>query len=608
MTETRTYVESVREEIQAIRDRIQSRVTAGVYSIGAIDPHEEIVAAGGFWSQVETALAGIFGTTNDQVTAKESFLGDPPTGRRDDNLDADEVDDVLDVLDGILDSLSTLTKFEDDIYGELITDASAEEAFGAAISKLQFGSSSNTRFAAYAIQSDGGSASGADPAPQWDVGAFAYSPLEVSNRTMLPKRGEATFEGDTIAVQASITTGGTPTLYSGDIELRVRFSTGRVLGFIDNLRDEDNDRWTYNGTEVESIRLPIGEMADGTDADATFEANANGVSDLRFVTETPSSTFQGKFVGDDTDEADAVLGTWSIVELAGVQGAISGAFGAEYHLTRTSPKPDLESSPRGSRSEISIDSGPDADGEIELGSFTGIDASRLYSRSNTVLRSTDANQTLSVNLTMGQSLELTVHYRKTHYTRYGVWSEELQDDETVVKNGQGVFAYSHLEATVFSDELDSDYVYPENVTATYSGQTIAMDSADDPVTYLGSIEMTVNWNSGAAQAGFDSVVIRNLRSISGNNYFAVNGDAVDRIVLTGSVNFTDANDGLRFDSSPTAEVWYRDPLLTRSNLGGSHSGNFVGVSIDGPVGVIGKWSVTDNVAPIEGAYGAELQP
>ena len=250
-------------------------------------------------------------------------------------------------------------------------------------------------------------------------------------------------------------------------------------------------------------------------------------------------------------------------------------------------------------------------GKSTLGSFEDIDASRLYSRGTSILRSTDSNQTLSVTLNQDESLKLTVNYRKTDYTRYGVWEQEKTEaDDSVSVESQGVFAYSYLEPTVFSTEPDSDHVYPQNVSATYSGQTIAMERASsdltDPVTYIGSIEMTVNWNStltGNNGAELDSVVIRALRN--GSTYFAVDGEAVDRIVLTEDGSWSGWSDGVRFASSPSVEVWYRDPLLSRTTLTGSHEGRFVGLSIDGPVAVIGKWSVT---TLIEGAYGAELQP
>ena len=232
-----------------------------------------------------------------------------------------------------LDSLSTLSKFEDDIFDQLITDASVEEVFEAPISKIQFGSSSNTRFAAYGVQHDDGSAVTPE---RWDVGAFAYSPLEVSNRTKVPNRGEASFQGDTVAVEASTETNGAPKFYSGDIELTARFSTGRVLALITNLRDEDNDLWTYKGDEVESIRLPIATLESGA---AQFSVSGTRTADLRFVPGTqPNSTFQGKFVGDDEDEADAVIGTWDIDGVTDVQGELTGAFGAEYRTTKRAGK------------------------------------------------------------------------------------------------------------------------------------------------------------------------------------------------------------------------------------------------------------------------------
>ena len=204
-----------------------------------------------------------------------------------------------------------------------------------------------------------------------------------------------------------------------------------------------------------------------------------------------------------------------------------------------------------------------------------------------------------MTLQTDESLRLTVNYRKTDFTRYGVWEQEKTEaDATVSVEQQGVFAYSYLEPTVFSTQADSDHVYPQNVSATYSGPTIAQDRADDPAIYTGTIEMTVNWKSTLGSAELDSVVIRNLRS--GSN------------AMTGSVTFQGAADGIRFVSTTSSgmEVWYRDPLLNRSRLGGSHDGNFVGLSIDGPAAVIGKWSVTStgNDTLIQGAYGAHLQP
>ena len=249
VTRTRTYVEEAREKIKQIRDAIYNR--RQIYDLEGLDPHEDIAGDDGYWSEVQAALLTVFGDAAEAEA--NNFLGDLPTGRRDATLDADEVDDVIEALDEVLDSLSTLSKFEDDVFDQLNTTASVEEVFEAPISKIQFGSSSNTRFAAYGVQDTGGSAvSSAEQRTAWDVGAFAYSPLEASDRTKIPNRGEASFRGDTVAVEAGLETNGTPgtpTFYSGDIELTARFSTGRVLALITNLRDEDNDLWTYTATK-----------------------------------------------------------------------------------------------------------------------------------------------------------------------------------------------------------------------------------------------------------------------------------------------------------------------------------------------------------------------
>ena len=599
VTRMRTYVEAARDEIRQIRDAIHNR--RQIYDLEGLDPHEDIAGQDGYWSQVQAALLTVFGDADEA----NNFLGDLPTGRRDETLDADEVDDVIEALDEALDSLSTLSKFEDDVFDRVDTTASVEDVYEAPISKIQFGSSSNTRFAAYGVQHTGGSA----VAPEtWDVGAFAYSPLEVSNRTKIPNRGEASFRGDTAAVEASLQTTGTPKFYSGDIELTARFSTGRVLALITNLRDEDNDLWTYNGDEVESIRLPIATLGSG---DAEFSVSGTSTADLRFVAGTqPNSTLQGKFVGDDEDEADAVIGTWDIDGVSGVQGKLTGAFGAEYRTTRRAEKPELEESPRGSRSETAIDiaGAPDADGKIDLGSFEDLDASRLYSDRDgrSVIESTDDGVTLSVSLGADETLELTVEYRRTDYTRFGVWVQEktLADDSVDNVRPKGVFAYSPLGSTVFDPALESDFVYPRNVTAVYSGQTIALDTADDPETYTGSFELTVNWNGSASAAELEAV-IRDLRSLNDRDWFAVDGEDVDRILLTGAVSMSSTANGVSFDSTPSFEVWFRDPSLARSTLGGSHAGKFLGRTIDGPVAVIGKWGISNR---IEGVYGAELQP
>ena len=150
VTRTRTYVEAARDEIKQIRDAIYSR--RQIYDLEGLDPHEDIADPDdGYWSEVQAALLTVFG----DAAEANNFLGDLPTGRRDETLDADEVDDVIEALDEALDSLSTLSKFEDDVFDHLDTMASVEDVFEAPISKIQFGSSSNTRFAAYGVQHDG---------------------------------------------------------------------------------------------------------------------------------------------------------------------------------------------------------------------------------------------------------------------------------------------------------------------------------------------------------------------------------------------------------------------------------------------------------------------
>ena len=287
-----------------------------------------------------------------------------------------------------LDSISTLAKFEADVFGSLVAadgnpltrSQRRRSVRGGSYSKLQFGSSRNTRFAAYAIQQDEGSAS---VAAIWDVGAFAYSPLEVSTRAMIPNRGEAQFEGDTIAVQAGSTATGETTLYSGDIELRVRFGTGRVLGLITNLRDENNSLWTYDGTAIESIRLPIGAMGDrrcdihrerqqrpAVRFRNTELRRSRGSSWVTIRTRRMRFSERGRSRKSQASRARSA-----------VRSAPSTPGPEPRRERRANPRP------AGSRAETSIDFTLDADGDVTLGQLRGHRAlARLYSRSTSILR------------------------------------------------------------------------------------------------------------------------------------------------------------------------------------------------------------------------------
>ena len=213
-----------------------------------------------------------------------------------------------------------------------------------------------------------------------------------------------------------------------------------------------------------------------------------------------------------------------------------------------------------------------------------------------------------MTLNTDETLELTVEYRRTDYTRYGVWVQrKTLADDSVSVDQTGLFAYSPLGSTEFTPDPDSDYRYPENVTAVYSGQTIALETTGDGdrETFTGSIELTVDWNATASAAELEAV-IRDLRSLKDRDWFAVDGKDVDRIVF-GTATITSNSQGTSFmNNSSEYLVWYRDPSLTRLSGNGTHSGKFVGRTIDGPVGVIGKWGIS--TLSLEGVYGAELKP
>ncbi len=594
----RTYVASARARIEEIRREIS--LLTDLFDLGAISPHEKICGSadgtctGGSWKEVRDTLAKVFGSTD-----AGTVLGEPNRGRQ---VRASDVDDVLEKLDEIIEALASERAFIDEVENGIfegltgVTDSNAERVYATPASKMWFGSDSHTRFGAYAIKKDG---STAHESMGWDVGAFAYSPLEQPARANLPSRGEAIFEGDTVAVDSMASVGESgapePKTYAGDIELKVRFGSGRVTGTIQNLRDENDDRWVKDSAVVESIRLPNGALTSGS-----VDFSQTGDAILRFTSASlasdtvPSSSFAGKFVGDDDDDADAAIGTWELPNF------LKGSYGADYRSTSRAELPAREDSPRGSRSgtETAAIRGSFSEGKIALGGFTGSDAipgADLYA-------DRDGQITKEAS---GKSIAIAYEY--TNYTRFGAWLETRNDSI----HDADVFAYSPLTQEPFNPTSNP---YPAGITGTYTGETMAVDLVGSSrKTYRGTIRMTVAWNADRTSATFLSH-IQNLRATAGGAWFQYDGTEVESIELTTEAgNMALANLEPSFEwtnQTDSFRVHFRTSRL-RALTEGTYDGLFVGSTIDGPAAVIGTWSLMNQAGDTEvarGAYGADLQP
>lgn len=206
----------------------------------------------------------------------------------------------------------------------------------------------------------------------------------------------------------------------------------------------------------------------------------------------------------------------------------------------------------------------------------------------------------------------------TNLTRFGVWSSStlafananaVADD----LSDENAFAYSQLDATKYNDANDPSY--PGGGSARYTGETVAVLGSNH---YTGAAEVEVNWTPDTV-GGTMSLVVSDLRQSNGDRLTFVDGiaggstadglTAVTRLIFTAVTIEAD----LGTVEAGTATLSYDAANLARIDGAGDSEvhAQFVGQDIDGPLGVIGRWFVSDgtNLAgPIVGGFGAEVAP
>ena len=211
---------------------------------------------------------------------------------------------------------------------------------------------------------------------------------------------------------------------------------------------------------------------------------------------------------------------------------------------------------------------------------------------------------------------VTVEFASTSYTRFGVWNQVSTEVANVepseAANPSGVFAYSQLTASTYTPQ---DPNFPAGLNASYEGATIARDQSNN--YYEGSITIDVTWaaNVGtgttSSNVGTVTALINNLRS---NGALYTNGTAngtVDTIIFTATDIHVARNEdnSLSFDSDGGGIRLRHSDIRVASdgNTTGNIDGLFVGKSIDGPLGVLGSWSMEGDAGEsLVGAYGADL--
>ena len=354
VSKERTYAETAKAKLEEIISVIQ--LNKPLYAADSVDPDDHIGTDGdgGLWDDAEIAVARIFGVD----PTDDNPLGANPAGSR---VDVDEVDGIIAALQDAISGLSDLAAFDrefEDVIGDKnsagSTDFDADDFFTGITSKIRFGSTNGTRFGVYAYRkkfADGDASntaatnlqhaaqSGTDIA--WDTGVIAYTPLDDPSSGDIPSRGQARFQGDTVAIDDA-SNSSSPVLYAGKIELIASFAKGEVNGTVTALKDEDGDAWefysqrSFRDEVVKSITLPRASKT-GVDAahhgffEATVAAGTNEATlafdrNLRDEIDTENVTFEVQLL----DEATEALGVWQAFDL-------EGSFGATRSGTVTTP-------------------------------------------------------------------------------------------------------------------------------------------------------------------------------------------------------------------------------------------------------------------------------
>lgn len=302
------------------------------------------------WDRAQAALDGIFGA------------GTIPLRRE---LRPDR---ALRAFDQLAEVLSSLPAFraatEEDGRGPFpevaLTAQEAAEAFGAAEweAKAVMGSTQDTRYGAVRKRARPHGLAVADPsldpevAAEAEHGAFAYSVTGDTHQTwLIPHNGTARYRGGTAAVS------GTGALYTGEIEVLVRFRTQTVSGLISNLTDERGRRWAYGRTgettdqrlfdrdSIDWISLPEAYLE--TKADWSRPKREPAMATLFYLPggqppERVPATFAGHLVGRGRESGSQAVGVWSVGEDRLDSTWMAGGFGADRVTTRPDSRPEAD--------------------------------------------------------------------------------------------------------------------------------------------------------------------------------------------------------------------------------------------------------------------------
>ena len=240
-----------------------------------------------------------------------------------------------------------------------------------------------------------------------------------------------------------------------------------------------------------------------------------------------------------------------------------------------------------------------------------------------------------------------VLFSSTDYTRFGAWRREsspnaeaegttvnglvtdgvadsTQDGAGGTSDGPAAFAFSPLAQTKYTSYDDPSY--PMGGTARYSGETIAVQM---DTFYQGAIHIVVMWEDTREADGADfgdgdvAVTISNLVDADGVALTQGDNDVGSIVISATDATTRDAENQMGIlmgAATPTGTIGgaaTADTRIVHANrsvvdataTGSTLTGKFVGKTIDGPVAVIGMWTVQNtglgNGGTLRGGFGAE---
>ena len=247
-------------------------------------------------------------------------------------------DRILGQLDRIIEALSDESAFQDatssgGVFEDADLSASAAAAAFAAEKKeamATFGALGNTRFGTFwRKQRADATAKLADPA-DGNLGAFAYGTTgtlkTLRTRYVRQGTGSAIYAGRTEAID------GEGAVFSGDIDIQVRFAAERVDAMITNLEGESGPwEYLYANVDVAQIVIPdakLGNAASWNDSGS----NASVTYATRVGIPRPIAadwSFQGQLLGRDAgDQGNEAVGVWTLGAASGGSDYLMGGFGA----------------------------------------------------------------------------------------------------------------------------------------------------------------------------------------------------------------------------------------------------------------------------------------